>query len=136
MVPSPHIIPDNLLRCMSPSDKQHFGKAGLTAEEAAAKFVLKSEGDLQDLIAKDLLRRGIWNDCDAMHKKRTGPRGTPDFLFAVNGQACAVEAKFGAGTLSDEQKETIPKMITNGWRVAVVRSFQEYREFLRSVGIP
>ena len=121
---------------MSPSDKQHFGKAGLTAEEAAAKFVLKSEGDLQDLIAKDLLRRGIWNDCDAMHKKRTGPRGTPDFLFAVNGQACAVEAKFGAGTLSDEQKETIPKMITNGWRVAVVRSFQEYREFLRSVGIP
>ena len=120
---------------MAAADKQQFGKAGITAEEAAANFVLKSEGDLQDLISQDLLRRGIWNDCDAMHKKRTGPRGTPDFLFAVNGQACAVEAKFGNGTLSDEQRETIPKMIANGWKVAVVRSVQEFRDFLRSVGI-
>jgi len=120
---------------MSAADQREFGTADISAEDAAAAFVPKSEGDLQDLIAKDLTRRGIWFDCDAMHKKRTGPKGTPDFLFCVNGQACAVEAKFGKGTLSPEQRETIPAMTANGWRIAVVRSYREFKEFLRTVGI-
>jgi len=37
--------------------------------------------------------------------------------------------------LSPEQRETIPAMTANGWRIAVVRSYREFKEFLRTVGI-
>lgn len=123
-------INDNMRRCMSKSARLAIGAHGLTAEEASAKWAAKSEKQLQQQIVALLRLRGIWFDCDAMHVKRTGTKGAPDFLLALNGQAVAIEAKFAKGLLSDDQEKAHCAMRLNGWRVHVVRSLDEVRAIL------
>ena len=65
-----------------------------------------------------------------MHRRRTGTKGAPDFLFSVDGRSCAIEAKFGDGETSPDQDKAIAAMRANGWRVAVVRSLEEVIAFL------
>lgn len=124
------ILPNHILEKMSPEDRAVLGKAGMTKAEAEARFIAKSERDLQKLIANELLRRGIWFHRAAMHKRTTGTLGTPDFLFVVRGIPCAVEVKFARGKLRDDQVRAIEQMTENGWRCAVVHSFEELRDFL------
>jgi hypothetical protein len=129
------ILPDHVLEKMNPADRKRLGKAGVTRREAIEKATLRSERDLQGQIGNYLRLHGVWFDQDAMHKRRTGTSGTPDFLFSVNGGACALEVKFGDGKLSSEQLFAIALMQTNGWRVAVVRSLEEVIRWLKEWGL-
>lgn len=127
------ILPENILRLMSPKDRAALGKAGVSKAEAEARFIARNERQLQRLIAKELNRREIWFHRAAMHKKTTGTLGTPDFLFALNGAACAIEVKFAAGRLRSDQEQAIEQMTSNGWRCAVVYTFQEFIKFLKGL---
>ncbi len=127
------ILPNHILEKMSPEDRAKLGKAGMTIAEAIQKAINKSEGDLQKQISNWLDLHDIAFYRAAMHKKTTGRVGWPDFTFAINGRACAIEAKFDHGDTSDEQKKTIAAMRTNGWCVAVVRSLSEVIEFMKGV---
>ena len=127
------IIPDNILKLISPADRKALGKAGLTAEEAMARCQVRQERDLQNLLKNLLSHRGIWYAWTRMDKKNTSKLGTPDFLFAVNGKACAWECKIGNERMSEEQQDTSLKMIGNGWHFAVIRSYDEGRAFLGMV---
>jgi predicted Ser/Thr protein kinase len=118
---------------MDPADRKRLGKAGVTRAEAIEKAALRSERDLQNQIANYLRLHGIWFDQDAMHKRRTGTTGTPDFLFAINGRACAIEAKFGDGDLKPAQVAAIAAMKKDRWRVVVVKSLPEVISFLKEV---
>ena len=127
------ILPNHFLEKMDPAERRKLGKAGMTAAEALAKAEAKSEGDIQKQISNWLLLHSIAFYRAAMHKKTTGRVGWPDFTFAINGLACAVEVKFGNSDPKPAQKETMRAMKANGWRVAVVRSLQETISFIEGV---
>ena len=120
MIPS-----ENILRCMSPEERKKLGKAGLTAAECTQIAEAKSERDLQNQIANWLRLHGYAFYVAAMNKKTTGPVGWPDFTFAVNGRACALEVKFGSRKPDPAQWECMAAMMENGWRVEVVRSLED-----------
>lgn len=126
------ILPNHILEKLPAAERAKLGKAGMTAAEANAAFVARNERQLQRQIHNELMRRGIWHDLDATNKRRTGTLGTPDFLFSINGRACALEVKFEGGRLRPEQEEAIRQMTANGWRVTVVRTLQDAIAFIKS----
>ena len=96
------------------------------------------EKDLQRLCEQELSRRGIWY----LHlsPRAREKAGVPDLIFCAPavvectdcmfGKAWApwaVELKTPAGKVSPEQRKTLADMETNGWRTAVVRSYEEFR---------
>ena len=128
-----NVLPNNILVRMSPADRKQLGKAGLTAAECAEKAAVKNERELQKLIANELLRNGIYYTQSATHKRTTNALGTPDFIFCVKGQYCAVEVKHGNGKVRPEQSFALSEIRLNGGRAEVVHSFQEFASFLKGV---
>lgn len=127
------ILPDAVLRRMSPEDRKKLRKAGVTAEEAQASFVAKNERELQGQIGSMLHRRGIWYDWDTTHRRRVGTLGTPDFLFCYLGKAVAWEVKFAKGKLRPEQESARQVMLSNGWHWSEIRSYQDALDALREI---
>lgn len=87
----------------------------------------RGERQLQDLIADYLRLRGICFYRARMDKPTTGRVGWPDFTFALNGQAWALEVKVGDAKPTEAQQATMMAMQTDGWMVRVVRSVDEVR---------
>lgn len=121
------ILPNNILKCMKPEDRAPLGKAGMTTEEAGAAFVAKRESELQSQIEQMLSREGIYVVRQRTDRKSTVRIGTPDLLFAVNGQAVAWEVKMPKQHPRPEQVAAMEHMARNGWRVAVIHSYDEAR---------
>lgn len=93
---------------------------------------IKLEKALQSLCERELHRRGI----EYLH---LSPRcrekaGWPDLVFAAAGRPCAVELKGPTGKLSDDQKRILDGMERNGWEVAVLRTFEQFRAFIECEG--
>lgn len=88
----------------------------------------KEERTLQRLCNHELSRRGI-EYLHLSHRAREKP-GWPDLIFAVNNRFCAVELKSAVGRLSDEQKAVLDRLEAQGWDVAVLRSYEQFRAFL------
>jgi len=127
------VLPDNVLRRMSPADRRVMGKAGLTAEEAREKAMARSERELQNTIANYLRLHGIWFDQDSMAHKRRGTKGAPDFLVCYRGRFLAWECKiFGAG-LKPDQVVARDEILRNGGEWRLIRSLQEVQAHLREV---
>jgi hypothetical protein len=128
------ILPDKILRLLSPVDRRSLGKAGLTAHEALAVARVKSERDLQNLIESYFNLRGVVAIRSRMDRKTTTPVGTPDFLLALRGQAIALEAKLPGENLSDEQKAMKEAMTgpPNNWRWVTVSSLASVKELLQA----
>ena len=125
-------MPVIILSKMSEADRKKLGKAGMTASEASAAFAAKNERELQRQIASELLRRSIWFTQSATNKRTTNRVGTPDFLACIKGRFIAIEVKFGAGRLREEQASALADIERNGGAASVVRSFQDFRAFLLS----
>lgn len=131
------LIPDKWLRLMSAEDRKSLGKAGLTLVEVFAKEEAKSERELHKMIGNLLRQRSIEFVESRMDKRTTQKRGVPDFLMAIEGQACAIEVKYGNGKLSEEQATMLHKLeiSPNKWRVVVIRSVDEMLNFLREFNL-
>lgn len=121
-------ITDNIISKMSPADRKRLNVQ--SAEEAQAKFIAKSERELQNAIANLLSLRGIWFCRSRMDRATTQAKGVPDFLLAAGYLPVALEVKYGNGHLSVEQMATHNAMLRNGWRVHVVRELGEVKEIL------
>lgn len=119
------VLPDHVLEKMDPRERAKLGKAGRTMREAIELAEAKSERDLQKQIANWLRLHGYAFYQSAMHKKTTGTVGWPDFTFAVNSRACALEVKFGSHKPEPEQWACMSAMMVNGWRVEVVYSLEQ-----------
>jgi hypothetical protein len=87
------VVPQNLVRCMSPADQRACSPSGRTPAEARGAAVAKDERELQRQVANYLRLLGVWHDQDAMHKRRTGTTGAPDFQFPYRGRYIAWEVK-------------------------------------------
>ena len=138
-VKNPHLLPDHVVRLMSPEDRKELGIQ--TTDEMTKKIEAKNERQLQGQIVQYLRLRGIevlWHRTD---KKSAATVGWPDIVFAVmvNGFAtpCGYEVKFGAGTLSREQSDVLERMQTrpNCWRIRVIRNFIEVVDDMREMGL-
>lgn len=81
---------------------------------------VKSEKILQTQIEQYLGHKGITAIRSRMDKRTSNQVGTPDFMFAVEGQACAYEAKLPHHKLSAEQEEMRVKLESDGWHYVVI----------------
>ena len=81
---------------------------------------------------------GSRNRLEAINLKRMGTTaGVPDIEVLYRGRAYFVELKLGKkGALSDSQKHMISRIEGAGCRVAVCRSLEEVKVFLRECGVP
>lgn len=135
------ILPENILNLMRDKDRAALGKAGMTAAECHQVAIAKSERELQGQLV-NLLRlsgvRFVLNQRFGV--KTTAPKGTPDIVFAFHGVPCAWEVKMPGEPAREkprpEQVQAMADMTTDGWRCAVIRSYDEGRAFLTLSSIP
>ena len=66
-----------------------------------------------------------------MDRATTNNPGTPDFLFAIKGQAVALEAKLPGRVPSIEQLKMLTALSSNGWICRVVHSIDEAIQAVR-----
>lgn len=130
------ILPDKALRCVPADVRKTMGKSGQTADEAAAACVAKRESELQTQIEQMLNREGIFVVRQRMDRKSNVRLGTPDLIFSVRHQGhysdhrpvpCAWEIKMPRQKPRPEQVAAMEAMARDGWRVAVITSYDQAR---------
>lgn len=126
-------IPENIRRLMAPEDRQSIGKPAMTNDDAQAKINRILETQLQGNIANLLRQRNIWFMRQRMDRKTTGTLSAPDFLFSINGKACAFEVKAAGCCATAEQAACHAAMRHNGWFVSVVCSEREALDELQKL---
>lgn len=124
-------IPENIRRRMQPEDRRELKVT--TQPEADTKFNQRREKELQQNIANLLSQRNITFFRQRMDKRTTGKVGQPDFLFAINGHACAVEVKTPEGQLTAVQKNILIDLQENGWKTWIARGEAEFLSWLNDV---
>lgn len=142
----PRVIPENILKCMSPKDRRKHGQK--TAAEVVAQGEAKSEKELQRSIVALLRLKGIEPIVSRMDRRTSNNVGTPDILFVAgmeNGTgdewvwlvACAWEVKMPQGKLTIEQEAMAKRLTTppNCWRHRVIRSVDQALAELKKMGI-
>jgi len=124
------VIPDNLVRLMSPADRAALGVE--TSAEAAARGEARREAELQKQVERWLMLHGI----EYLHlsPRAREKAGWPDLVFAVQGQAVAVELKTATGMLSEAQEACLARLQADGWRVAVCRSVPDVVALVTGLG--
>lgn len=127
------LIPENIRKLMAPTDRAAIGKAATTNADAQAKQDGKLEKQLQENIAALLRLRNIWFTRQRMDKRTTGVLGQPDFIFAINGKACAFEVKLPGNRPTAEQVGCHTAMCANGWFVRIVYSEHEALDELQQL---
>lgn len=132
------ILPDNILRAMSKADRAPMGKVGVTTREAHEIREARTERELQKQISNLLRLHGIWFAQSRFDRKTTNVVGTPDFLFSVVTAAgysvpVAWEIKTATGRLGEDQERCHAAMRKNGWRVEVIRSYDDAMLSLRDL---
>jgi hypothetical protein len=125
MTKLPAILTDSFLKAMPESERKKLGKAGLTKEEAAAKYSGGTERQLQEDIAAWLDLEKIYYESDRMDRKTSGKKGRADFRICAGGRWLSLEAKTGDAKLTDEQETQSERLIRSGGAFAVVRSLAE-----------
>lgn len=121
------IIPQNLLKLMTASDRKQFDKAGWTAEECQDRIDMRLERKLHAEF-NGFLRRHEFNL--VIHgdprKRSQLPPGWPDYsIFSFVGKVLFIEFKVGRNTLSEIQKEVIASLLKEGFTVLVLRSYAD-----------
>lgn len=129
------ILPEHFLKRMSKADRDMLGKAGLLAAECEEIAIAKSEKQLQTMIRQWLNLHDMYFDCDAMHKRRRGTLGAPDFQFPYKGKFVAWECKIQKGRLSPEQHATRDKIVKHGGEWRLIQSLQEAQLHLRQLDV-
>ncbi len=89
------VLPEKILRLLSPEDRKSLGAAGMTAEEAMLKAEVKNERALQVLIINLLRLKGIeplWHRTD---KRSAATVGWPDISFAISVASITKEVPLG-----------------------------------------
>lgn len=127
------VLPEHILRLMSPADRAKMGTAGMTAEEAIAAADARAEKLLQADIAQYLTLLEVEFIQPSMAKKSALPKGWTDFTLAYRGIPLAIEVKNADGKVKPEQSDCHERLRKCGWLVFVVRSLAEVQSILRGI---
>ena len=120
---------------MEPKERAKLGACGRLPEEVLDISCAKIEKDLQKQIAGLFALRNVWCVHSRMDRATTNQVGTPDFLFAIGGRACAFEAKVQGRKLSDDQRIVRAAMEKDGWCYWVVTSYAEALDVVNALMI-
>jgi hypothetical protein len=125
------VLPENILKAMSPEDRRRYAKGQMTATEAEERFCEKEEKVLRkQLIA--WLRRNDIDYCSPRTDKKTGIlMGISDFFIWKGTKFCFVELKSEEGKLKPEQLAFTQRQIDQGTPILVTRSLSEACGFIR-----
>jgi hypothetical protein len=126
------ILPENVLKCMSPEARRPLGKAGVTSAEAVAKHEYGKERKLHQQICQLLNIRNYVYIHSRTDKRATNGAGVPDFIiFRRDQPELCVEVKYGMGSLSEDQMKWAIKYAASTDRlVEIVRSLDEVKTLL------
>lgn len=128
------ILPDRVLKAMNASERKKLGKAGVTADEAAAKSTAKNEREIQADILQFCRLKGWPYDCPTFGKKTRVSIGRPDIIIALPGGKTAwVEVKMPKGLLSAEQATYLGRLGVLGHNIIVPTSAKEAIDWLKSL---
>lgn len=125
-------LPEHFLSKLPPEERAKLGRAGMTSEEAQARYEAKTEKELQKQIWHFLTRNKIAFFQPRMDRKTTTRKGSPDFLCAVEGAFVAIETKCKntQGKLTPEQKEMMTYVINSGGIYLLIYSLEELQQAL------
>jgi hypothetical protein len=127
------LLPDNILRRMSKSDRAAMGKSGRTMDEVTEQAEVRNEAQLQKQV-RQLLNLNCCAVLQAPQGKASRmPAGWPDFTFSLNGQACAIECKTKTGVVSPDQDAMIRRMVQDRWQVCIARSLLDAANFVKQI---
>jgi hypothetical protein len=127
------VLPDSFLRAMPREERAKLGKAGITQEQAEAKFRAGKEKDLQRLIATYLRLNEFYYVTPRMDKRSTLRRGAPDFIICIHGHFLCIEAKACKGTLSDMQSLHLVEVTKCGGTYCVARSLEDVIQAIATI---
>jgi hypothetical protein len=120
------LIPESLLRLMSPADRRAYGKAGWTAEECQQRVDNRLEGKLHAEFCGFLRRHEFDLVVHADTRGRSQlPPGWPDFSIYKAAKVLFIEFKVNRNTLSDVQKLRIARLLEEGFTVKVLRDLTD-----------
>ena len=87
------VLPDHVLRLLTPEQRKALGKAGVTASEAQAKYQRTAEKQIHEAVRRWLSLRQIPFIHSRMDKASTIQKGWPDFTILHKGRAFCLELK-------------------------------------------
>jgi hypothetical protein len=147
------VLPEKILRLLSPADRASLGKGGMSAEDVLQRGRVKAERDLQNLIDNYLRMRGVVAIRSRMDAPTSNNKGCPDFLFCVNVRnasddfggrlhpvACAWEVKLPCEKMTKDQTDMAAKLSDeviggpNAWRWALITSVDDALAELAAIG--
>jgi hypothetical protein len=120
------LIPENLLRLMSPADRKQFGKAGMTIADVQERVDLRLERKLHAEFSGFLRRHEFFLVIHTDPRKRSPIRpGWPDFsIFGRYTQALFIEFKVGNNHCTAVQEEVIAELRAAGFTVLVLHNYE------------
>lgn len=122
-------LPDHFLSKLPPEERRKLGRAGMTSEEAQARYVARSERELQGQVAQHLNRHQIPFFNPRMDRKSTVQVGMPDFVVCLppNGRFVGIETKCQAtrGRLSPEQEASMARILAAGGTYLIIYSLEQ-----------
>jgi len=129
------VLPEKILRLMSPEDRKSIGQ--MTTEETFLKTQARNERELQGQIVNLLRLKDVevlWHRTD---RRSHATKGWPDITFCTRHGGHAWEIKFEGGALSQEQERMIARMQKepNGWDVRVIKGLPEAIKAMAELGL-
>jgi hypothetical protein len=71
----PAVLPEGFLKALPAEERKKLGRAGITSEEAQARYVAGQEKKVQRDIATWLNRERIYFESDRIDRKTSGKKG-------------------------------------------------------------
>lgn len=124
------LVPENILKCMSASDRRKYAKGQFTAQEVYAKVANKDEKQEHNRFIGWLHRHELDYTHSRTDKPATIQKGQADFHVWRGERHCFVEFKSELGRLSPEQKEFIARQCERGTPILVTQSYIEAGQFV------
>jgi hypothetical protein len=124
------LIPENILKCMSASDRRKYAKGQFTAMEVYEKVAKKDEKQEHNRFIGWLNRHDLDYTHSRTDKRATIKVGTPDFHVWHSARHCFIEFKSEFGKLSQAQKNFIARQCERGTPILVTQSYIEASQFV------
>lgn len=132
------ILPEHILRLMSPEDRQALGKGAITAAEATECAIGRREREEQKIfntwLNVKLAERKLYPINPRSDKASTIRRGHPDYtIFLPNARMLLLEMKVQGGILSADQIQCIGLLAELGCEVEIPHSAAQAINIVRKI---
>jgi hypothetical protein len=125
------LLPESLLKLMSPADRKQYGKAGWTAEECQQRVDNRTERKEHVVVVSWCSLNDIPCRHDRMDRRPTGNVGWPDFTICYSGHVLLGEMKVN-WKLTPDQKRVIGELYATGTTVQIWSSGAEAIEAIKA----